>query len=54
MVNITLILVGIVIGLITGIVSANPYIGLGIALTIEFGVVFSMLEEAEKKQKEEI
>jgi F0F1-type ATP synthase assembly protein I len=54
MVNIALILIGIIIGVIIGFVSSNPYIGLGIALTIEFGVVFSIMEEAGKKKGEEI
>jgi len=53
MVNIALILIGIIIGVITGIVSENPYIGLGIAFTIEFGVVLSLVEEADKKKEEE-
>jgi hypothetical protein len=53
MVNIILILIGILVGAIIGIVASNPYLGLGIAFTIEFGVVLSIMEEAEKKKEEE-
>jgi hypothetical protein len=54
MVSIVLILLGIIVGIITGVLSDNPYIGLGIAATIEFGALFTILEDADKKQKGEI
>jgi hypothetical protein len=51
--NLVLILTGIVIGLIIGIIEEDPIAGLVIALIIEFSIVLTLMEKADKEPEEE-
>jgi divalent metal cation (Fe/Co/Zn/Cd) transporter len=51
--NLILVLIGILIGVIIGVIEGDPVAGLGIALMIEFGIVLSLMEKADKEPEEE-